>query len=106
MNSDDTADRAPDTRPSIRGRVNRPRTDPYLVHIYPTGPAIGRKYAVKSGTLVLGRGSNCDIRIDHQSVSRQHARIESSASGSYAVDLDSTNGTFVNDTLTHEARLR
>jgi diguanylate cyclase (GGDEF)-like protein len=47
--------------------------------------------------MVLGRGHDCDIRINDHSVSRRHARIQPGADGYYAVDLQSTNGTFVND---------
>ena len=47
--------------------------------------------------MVIGRGNDCDIRINDHSVSRRHARIQPGADGYYAVDLQSTNGTFVND---------
>ncbi len=71
-----------------------------LVHIYPTGPGMGRRYTLGETPLVLGRGSDCDIRIDDYSVSRRHARIQPVADGYMAVDLQSTNGTFVNDVPT------
>jgi len=68
-----------------------------LVHIYPTGPGMGTRYTLSEAPLVIGRGSDCDIRINDHSVSRRHARINPGADGYYAVDLQSTNGTFVND---------
>jgi diguanylate cyclase (GGDEF)-like protein len=68
-----------------------------LVHIYPTGANIGRRYALAQAQINLGRGEECDIRITDHSVSRRHARIECSPSGILLSDLDSTNGTFVND---------
>jgi two-component system, cell cycle response regulator len=68
-----------------------------LVHIYPTGQGMGNRYALGDLPLVLGRGSDCEIRINDHSVSRRHARIQPGADGYYAVDLQSTNGTYVND---------
>ena len=47
-----------------------------LVHIYPTGPGMGTRYTLSDTPLVIGRGSDCDIRINDHSVSRRHARIE------------------------------
>jgi diguanylate cyclase (GGDEF)-like protein len=68
-----------------------------LVHIYPTGPGMGARYALNDRPLVIGRGNDCEIRINDHSVSRRHARIQPGADGYYAVDLQSTNGTYVND---------
>ena len=68
-----------------------------LVHIYPTGPSMGSRYPIGDAPLVLGRATECDIRINDHSVSRKHARIQPGADGYYAVDLQSTNGTYVND---------
>jgi two-component system, cell cycle response regulator len=68
-----------------------------LVHIYPTGPNMGMRYPLGGNPLVLGRGEDCDIRINDHSVSRRHARIEPTADGFCVGDLQSTNGTFIND---------
>ena len=68
-----------------------------LVHIYPTGPGMGTRYSLGENPLVIGRGNDCEILINDHSVSRRHARIQPGADGYYAVDLQSTNGTYVND---------
>jgi hypothetical protein len=45
---------------------------------------------------VLGRGEECDVRVDSGQASRRHAAVRPAA-GEYLVrDLGSTNGTFVN----------
>jgi diguanylate cyclase (GGDEF)-like protein len=77
--------------------ISATRRDACVVHIYPTGPGMGARYALSDSPMVLGRGNDCDIRINDHSVSRRHARIQPGADGYYAVDLQSTNGTFVND---------
>ena len=77
--------------------VSSTRRDACVVHIYPTGPGMGARYALTDSPMVIGRGNDCDIRINDHSVSRRHARIQPGADGYYAVDLQSTNGTFVND---------
>jgi two-component system cell cycle response regulator len=77
--------------------VSSIRRDACVVHIYPTGPGMGTRYPLNDVPVVLGRGNDCDIRINDHSVSRRHARIQPAADGYFAVDLQSTNGTFVND---------
>ncbi len=77
--------------------VSTTRRDACVVHIYPTGPGMGTRYPLSDAPMVIGRGNDCDIRINDHSVSRRHARIQPGADGYYAVDLQSTNGTFVND---------
>src|SRR5207253_2367528 len=68
-----------------------------LVHIYPTGAAMGGRHPLESPTVVLGRGEDCDIQLQDHSVSRRHAQIQRSATGYLVNDLQSTNGTFIND---------
>ena len=69
-----------------------------LVHIYPTGPVMGKRYELSTEKgLVIGRGVDCSIVIEDHSVSRKHARIELTSEGFVAEDLGSTNGTLVNN---------
>ena len=68
-----------------------------LIHIYPTGPGVGSRYPFGDYPLTVGRHDECDICLDDQSVSRRHATVEPEADGFCVVDLQSTNGTFVND---------
>jgi diguanylate cyclase (GGDEF)-like protein len=77
--------------------VSSTSRDACLVHIYPTGPGMGFRLALGDSPVVVGRGADCDIRINDHSVSRRHARIQPEADGYSAVDLQSTNGTYVND---------
>ena len=50
------------------------------------------------GTLVVGRAPDCDIVVASRSVSGRHAAIELISTGDAVIhDLNSLNGTFVND---------
>jgi two-component system, cell cycle response regulator len=93
-------------RGSPRRLVPRGTQDACLVHIYPSGPDMGRRYLLADRLVTLGRGESCDVRISDQSVSRTHARIEAVIDGYELADLQSTNGTFVNDHAVGAHRLR
>lgn len=56
-----------------------------------------RKFALGDvGELLIGRDSDCDIRIRAASISREHCIIEQDESGSMLLrDSESTCGTFV-----------
>jgi two-component system cell cycle response regulator len=86
--------------------VSATNRDTCLVHIYPTGIGMGTRYPLTGKTLVIGRDNDCDISIQDHSVSRRHARILTGADGFYAVDLQSTNGTFVNDVPASMCKLK
>ncbi len=77
-----------------------------MVLIYPPGPDIGRRFVLERDEYVVGRGSDCDIQIDRDSVSRRHARIFSQGKQWFAEDLGSTNGSYVNDDPIEKAPLR
>ena len=67
-----------------------------LVQIYPTDVVDGLQ-KVSSDCFVLGRDARCDLVLHDGNVSRQHAKIQRVDGGYRLTDLDSTNGTFVND---------
>jgi pSer/pThr/pTyr-binding forkhead associated (FHA) protein len=47
-------------------------------------------------SVVIGRSPECDLRLQHQSVSRRHARLLLTDGDWFLSDLRSTNGTLVN----------
>jgi diguanylate cyclase (GGDEF)-like protein len=72
------------------------------------GDELGRKYDLDKPKFIIGRSSRCDVQVDQDAVSRQHAKLTLSDTGRVTVeDLGSTNGTYVNDDQTDgELRLR
>ena len=75
-----------------------------LVIIY--GEDLGRRIPLGPEPCVIGRSSKCDVQVDQESVSRNHARISRHPNGYTIRDLGSTNGTYVNDELVDEVMLR
>jgi two-component system cell cycle response regulator len=79
--------------------------NPCLVHIYPTGPGMGCRHSLGPRPLVIGRSNDCEICINDNSASRRHVSIEFRGDAYYAVDLQSMNGTFVNNVPATEHKL-
>lgn len=52
---------------------------------------------LRSNTLTLGRTTDNDVILSHETVSTHHARLEKQASGYRIIDLQSTNHTYVNN---------
>jgi len=72
--------------------------DDCLVVIYaPDSRRLGKRHVFHSDVLTIGRDRENDIVLDSDSVSRRHCKIEYRKHHLFVVDLDSTNGTFVND---------
>lgn len=79
-------------------RVNHEAAADCLVVIYaPLQTDLGRRYVLDRSITTIGRGRDNDIVLPSDCVSRRHARLEHRANGLFAVDLASTNGTFIND---------
>ncbi len=83
---------APEAPPKAGGVVNA-----YLIVL--SGRAIGKMFKLEVGSHLIGRGSDGEIQLDDDGVSRKHARMTRKPSGLVALeDLNSTNGTWVNGT--------
>ncbi len=68
----------------------------------------GRRYVLKSAVTQIGRSHSNDIVISSDAVSRYHAAISRQGGDILVRDLNSTNGTFINNDVerTQECRLR
>lgn len=51
----------------------------------------------REGTLTAGRAPQCDLHVDDHAVSRRHCRFEARDGDVVVSDLDSANGTFLNE---------
>lgn len=60
------------------------------------GPGAGQLIEVKQGSVVVGRASVSDLRLQHPSISRRHTQIKRVGEQFFVKDLGSQNGTFVN----------
>jgi adenylate cyclase len=64
-----------------------------------------RRVGLEPGETVVGRSASCGLVIDHPSVSRRQARLVVTGAHCRLVDLESTNGTFLNGEPVTEADL-
>jgi len=63
-----------------------------------------REYRLRTDSLV-GRSGRCDIVLDHDTVSQEHARIKLERGRFVIYDLGATNYTFINDQITQKQTL-
>jgi diguanylate cyclase (GGDEF)-like protein len=61
------------------------------------GDPQGQRYIIDSPKMVIGRDEQADVVIKEGGVSRKHAQILHTPKSLVVQDLDSTNGTFVNE---------
>ncbi|MCB0327699.1 MAG: GGDEF domain-containing protein [Bdellovibrionales bacterium] len=60
------------------------------------GQNMGKRYELINQEKIVGRSMACEIRVNEENVSRQHARIYFNGTNYVVEDLNSTNGTFLN----------
>jgi transcriptional regulator with GAF, ATPase, and Fis domain len=75
---------------------------PVLVLDGPQGPV---RFPLGVEAATLGRAPDVDYRVDDRSLSARHCRFDPVPGGWKVVDLESRNGTFVNDVLVAQKRL-
>ncbi len=71
-----------------------------------SGPVAGEAVVLRQRETVLGRGEDCHMQIRDDSVSRRHAMVTSILDRWLAIDLGSTNGTYINDMRIERAELK
>jgi len=94
------------SRPMGVSEKKPPSGDACLVNLHPPGPDIGRRIPLVENQYIVGRDSEAGFVVSRSSVSRQHARLYVDDDGNWWVeDLNSTNGTFVNESRIHAQQL-
>lgn len=78
-------------RPNLPAAPTRPP-----VRLQPVLDIDGQRYSLNAPSIVLGRSSEADILVDDVGVSRRHLEIRTANGVTSAVDLGSTNGSYVN----------
>ena len=89
---------------SISAISERPKAkEACLVVIY--GMDLGKKFPLDRPSFVIGRSDKADIRVDQEAISRNHCKLINTGKAVILRDLNSTNGTFVNDRMVEEYTL-
>ena len=101
MDSDSNAASSDDTlardSKTLRLKLEEARkAKPCLVVYF--GNPLGKRFFLTEKPQAIGRGSECEIPIFDDSLSRKHAQVFKKGGAPYCIrDLGSTNGTFVNN---------
>lgn len=91
--------------PQESGPAPAPAAALVVVHSADTAEH-GRRYPLDAEDVTLGREADNTVVVASDQTSRHHARIFVSGGAHVLVDLESTNGTFLNSKLTKEQTLR
>jgi pSer/pThr/pTyr-binding forkhead associated (FHA) protein len=89
---DSSIEKQPGSRPSPTPSLPRRQPTQYQ----PVLELDGQRYSLNAGSIILGRSSEADILVEDTGVSRRHLEIRSANGRAVAVELGSTNGSFVN----------
>jgi two-component system cell cycle response regulator len=70
-------------------------TQSCLVEIH--GPELGKHFVIDEEALTIGRDDGNSIMVDMDNVSRRHAKVFGRGKDHFVKDLNSTNGTYLNE---------
>lgn len=70
------------------------------------GHPLSKKYDLEKRSTIIGRSPSCDIQVDEESASRGHCQLINTGDSIVLRDLESTNGTYINDSPVEERALR
>ena len=65
-----------------------------------------KSYRLVKNPTIIGRGAEVDLRIPDECISRKHTRIEFADGKFHVADMNSTNGTYVNEAKVVEASIK
>ncbi len=68
-------------------------------------PLLGLDWSGATPDMLIGRSSSCDLVLQDPNVSRRHAQLFFREGRWILVDLDSTNGTYINGVRVHRSEL-
>ena len=71
-----------------------------------SGPYAGESFTLGNGTFTVGREPKCDIFLSNMTVSRHNSTIAIDGANAKLIDAGSTNGTWVDGQIVHEAELK
>jgi hypothetical protein len=70
------------------------------------GPLAPQVIELDRDTLIVGRAENVDIKVPSSALSRRHVRLERYQGSYRVIDLESSNGVYLNEIRVHSAVLR
>jgi serine/threonine-protein kinase len=95
----------PTSRPIPAAQVMAAMGSPSWV-LVPVKNENSEKHPISGESIMVGRDRTCSIVLSHPAVSRRHARITLNGSAWVLEDLQSANGTYVNNTRVDKVKLK
>lgn len=99
----------PKTTATETGKIRKTGVKPeenvkYKYFLVPKDQQTVKHYLTKAAT-VIGRDKSSDLVIENNDISRRHCILDVQSRGLHILDLDSSNGTFVNGILVKDSYL-